>query len=125
MNYYKIYKQLINKRISNPIDPTIVKCQKHHIKPKSCGGDDEAYNLIYLTMREHYIAHLLLTKCNISFSEKAAQIKACKMIIHFKDIFCDITKRQWDFKYNRALYKHLQRPDLFPTLTSYIRFKHS
>ena len=125
MNYYKIYKQLINKRISNPIDPTMVKCQKHHIKPRSCGGDDAAYNLIYLTMREHYIAHLLLTKCNISFSEKAAQIKACKCIIHFKDRFCDITKIQWDFKYNRALYKHLQQPDLFPTLTSYIRFEHS
>lgn len=41
MNYYKIYKQLINKRISNPIDPTIVKCQKHHIKPKSCGENDD------------------------------------------------------------------------------------
>lgn len=34
----------------------------HHIVPKSEGGGDEPENLVCLTLREHYIAHLLLAK---------------------------------------------------------------
>jgi len=34
----------------------------HHIIPKSLGGADEDYNLIKLTYREHFIAHLILWK---------------------------------------------------------------
>lgn len=119
MNYYKIYRQLIEKRIRNPIDSTIVRCQRHHIKPKSLGGSDEAFNIINLTMREHYIAHLLLSKC-VPFYEKKGQLSACRIILHFKDRFCSITQNSWSFKYNRALYKHIQHPDLYPTLTCYI-----
>jgi hypothetical protein len=35
----------------------------HHIIPRSLGGSDEVSNLIRLTPREHYIAHLILWKC--------------------------------------------------------------
>ena len=35
--------------------------EKHHIIPTCCGGNDEVSNLIMLTRREHYIAHLLLS----------------------------------------------------------------
>ena len=34
----------------------------HHVIPKSLGGDDDVTNLVALTAREHYIAHLLLVK---------------------------------------------------------------
>ena len=36
--------------------------EKHHIIPRSLGGSDEEENLVLLTAREHFIAHLLLTK---------------------------------------------------------------
>ena len=37
--------------------------EKHHIIPRSCGGSEDASNLVFLTIREHVICHLLLTKC--------------------------------------------------------------
>lgn len=36
--------------------------EKHHIIPKSCGGDNSKDNLVVLTAKEHFICHLLLTK---------------------------------------------------------------
>lgn len=36
--------------------------EHHHIIPKALGGSDSLDNLVYLTAREHYIAHLLLTR---------------------------------------------------------------
>lgn len=34
--------------------------EKHHIIPRSMGGSDDKTNLVNLTAKEHYIAHLLL-----------------------------------------------------------------
>lgn len=36
--------------------------ERHHIIPKSLGGTNDNENLIYLTAKEHFIAHHLLTK---------------------------------------------------------------
>lgn len=36
--------------------------EKHHIIPRTLGGDDSADNLVVLSAREHFVAHLLLTK---------------------------------------------------------------
>ena len=36
--------------------------ERHHIIPKSLGGDDSKENLVNLTAREHFICHWLLTK---------------------------------------------------------------
>jgi hypothetical protein len=36
--------------------------ESHHITPKSLGGDNSKTNLVYLTAREHFVAHWLLTK---------------------------------------------------------------
>lgn len=36
--------------------------EKHHIIPKSFGGSNKKENLVKLTVKEHYICHLLLTK---------------------------------------------------------------
>ena len=35
---------------------------KHHIIPKCLGGSNASENLVRFTAREHFIAHLLLTK---------------------------------------------------------------
>lgn len=63
MNYAATYCALISKRLRNPIK----KCgngtvETHHIIPRSEGGLDEKDNLVNLTTREHYVAHLLLAK---------------------------------------------------------------
>jgi stress-induced morphogen len=36
--------------------------EKHHIIPRSLGGTDEATNLVKLNARQHFIAHLMLSK---------------------------------------------------------------
>jgi len=59
--YFKIYKSLIEKRLLYPVEIGTY-CETHHILPKSIGGDNSKDNLIKLSAREHYIAHLLLTK---------------------------------------------------------------
>jgi hypothetical protein len=59
MNYPKIYQQLIERAKNRTIDGY---CEKHHIVPRCLGGDDSKQNLVRLTAREHFIAHLLLVK---------------------------------------------------------------
>ena len=59
--YYQWYQNLINKAKTRTLDNTVYQ-EKHHIVPKSFGGSDSQDNLVSLTMREHYVAHLLLSK---------------------------------------------------------------
>lgn len=60
MNYHRIYQNLVIKTLNrNKIDMIV---ERHHILPKSMGGSDRKNNIVYLTPREHYIAHLLLWK---------------------------------------------------------------
>lgn len=62
MDYHKHYSNLIESRrllIRNKKDGIY---EQHHIIPKCFGGSNKSYNLILLTPREHYIAHLLLTQ---------------------------------------------------------------
>ena len=59
MNYKKIYDDLILKRTS---DPAKVNVEKHHIIPKCIGGSNDSDNIVCLTAREHFIAHVLLCK---------------------------------------------------------------
>lgn len=58
--YSKWYNNIISNaksRISNNL-----YVEKHHIIPKSLGGDNSIENIILLSAREHYICHLLLPK---------------------------------------------------------------
>ena len=59
--YTKTYRAIINRAKFRQI-PANGYVEKHHIIPKSLGGDNSAENLIKLTAREHFICHLLLTK---------------------------------------------------------------
>ena len=58
MNYRKIYFKLIRKAISENRVKGEIYYESHHIIPESCGG----VGTVLLTAREHFIAHLLLTK---------------------------------------------------------------
>jgi hypothetical protein len=63
MNYKKHYEKLISSRkllIRNKKDGNYY--EKHHILPKSLGGANDKNNLVLLTGKEHFIAHLLLSR---------------------------------------------------------------
>ena len=45
-------------------NPEGIVYERHHIKPRCIGGTDDMYNLVDLTLREHYIAHMLLAEEN-------------------------------------------------------------
>jgi hypothetical protein len=75
MDYEKIYKKLIESRVNlNRKKNKKEYFEKHHIKPKSLGGSDEKDNLVLLTTKEHFLAHLLLIKIHI---EKKENYKMC------------------------------------------------
>lgn len=59
MNYSAHYTLLIERA---KIRTATGYKEAHHIIPKCLGGTDELSNLVDLTAREHYIAHILLAK---------------------------------------------------------------
>lgn len=57
--YTKWYMALVTSRKLMKRDGYV---EKHHIIPVSLGGSNDSTNLVSLTAREHFIAHLLLTR---------------------------------------------------------------
>lgn len=51
----------MKKASDRELDKSLYK-ERHHIIPKCLGGDNKKCNLVNLLPREHYIAHLLLSK---------------------------------------------------------------
>lgn len=78
MDYNRIYRELIDNAITR--EPLIGYVETHHIIPKCVGGTDDKCNLVDLTAREHFIAHLLLTKlyddANIVYAYNMMYIKS-------------------------------------------------
>jgi hypothetical protein len=63
--YKKWYDKLMSKRQLNILNKKSNYCESHHIIPKSLGGSNTKNNLVLLSAREHFIAHLLLTKFTV------------------------------------------------------------
>lgn len=61
MNYNKLYDRIINRAIHRNL-PKDFYVEKHHIVPRCQGGTDDASNIVALTAKEHYIAHICLAK---------------------------------------------------------------
>jgi hypothetical protein len=59
MDYKRIYYSLINS-CKDRVISSGVYYEKHHILPKCFGGKKCKSNIVYLTCREHFIAHKLL-----------------------------------------------------------------
>lgn len=59
MNYQKVYDCVV---LLNHTFFEGEYFETHHKVPKSIGGTNDRNNLVNLTAREHYIAHLLLVK---------------------------------------------------------------
>lgn len=77
MDYQKIYDNLVKKRLENP--PT-EKFERHHIVPRSLGGSDDKENIVKLTLREHYIAHLLLCRIHRGTRNYFPMLRALNMM---------------------------------------------
>lgn len=61
--YYKWYSNIIDLALKeNRTKGDGIKYERHHIVPKALGGTNEKTNLVYLTPKEHFICHHLLTK---------------------------------------------------------------
>lgn len=76
MDYQKHYDLLIKKAKSRILEGYI---ERHHIIPKCFGGSNEHENLVELTAREHFIAHLLLYKMQTEKRKRYQMLKACIM----------------------------------------------
>lgn len=80
--YKKTYDSLIEKgRAENYITPTTenIYYHVHHIVPRCLGGTDEAGNLVKLTVRQHIIAHMLLS---CIYPENAKLVAAAFLMIN-------------------------------------------
>lgn len=60
MNYSLHYQKLISRAKTR--EPLTGYKERHHIVPRCMGGTDDKENIVELTAREHFVAHLLLTK---------------------------------------------------------------
>ena len=66
--------------------------EKHHIIPRCIGGSDKKENLVWLTAREHYIAHWLLTK----ISNNRDFAKGFRLMGITKKVQRKLTSRQFE-----------------------------
>ena len=62
MNYNRIYNKIVENAIKETRSKGQIYYEKHHILPRSLGGNNSINNLVLLTGREHYICHILLAK---------------------------------------------------------------
>lgn len=60
MNYERHYSLLVSSRKTLKTESDYHEA--HHIVPRSFGGSDNKSNMVNLTPREHFVAHLLLAK---------------------------------------------------------------
>lgn len=92
--------------------------EKHHIIPRSIGGDNSKQNLVLLTTREHMICHLLLTKMCSLLEHSRCMIHAARLMIDRTK--CNRTKllaqiRKQSFKIKSETQKG--KPSTFNDLT--------
>lgn len=61
----------------------IDKCEKHHILPKSfgLGGEKDPVNLVELSLREHFICHLLLPKFLVNAKHRSQMLHAANRMV--------------------------------------------
>lgn len=57
--YTNLYFMIISRAA---LRETNAKIEKHHVIPKSLGGNNSSDNIVKLTLREHFLCHTLLTK---------------------------------------------------------------
>ena len=87
--YVKTYFAIMNRAQLRPVPFTHWRkrnqndqyYEAHHIHPRSLGGADDETNIAYLTAKEHFVAHLLLTKMLEGEDLRKMQYALSKMLI--------------------------------------------
>ena len=122
MNYRTIYAELVSSR-KNRSESTEQYYESHHIKPRCFGGDGDCRNhkhanIVRLTVREHFIAHLLLTKiypgslamhkalwmmCNKNRNNKEAYLPSSRMFEKIRGEYILNTKGEKNHMYGKKL----------------------
>jgi rubrerythrin len=80
-NKYTLWYNNIIDRARERDLPADTYTEKHHIIPRSLGGNNSVDNIVSLTAREHFVAHWLLTKMTVG-AEQKKMAYACKMMMH-------------------------------------------
>lgn len=96
MNYKKIYDNLIESANINPKEDRYKEL--HHIIPLCMGGSDENDNKVFLTARQHYLAHWLLYK-----------IYRTSSLVHAWHSMSRIGKGQEERKINSHLFEYCKK----------------
>jgi hypothetical protein len=116
LKYYKIYDALIHRARYRTLPETTIT-EIHHVKPRCLGGDDSKTNLVSLTVREHFFAHLLLCKI---YPENIGLYKAVFLMSNTREL-----KSSRDFEKMRSTWrrilskrKHLRKIRKMMTSTS-------
>ena len=93
MNYKKVYNSLITKRKTCKFEGYT---ETHHILPKSLGGTNDRSNLVQLTAREHFIAHLLLVKMYTPGTIEWIKMQKALMLMYSESFYqCRYTPSKW------------------------------
>ena len=74
------YEKWYNQIILNSKNEKLLGHEQHHILPKSLGGTDDKTNLVYITAREHFVCHWLLTKIYPTGEEHWKMLNALRMM---------------------------------------------
>ena len=67
MNYLSIYNSIMQRARERTLEHGF---ERHHVVPKSLGGANNLANLVRLTLREHFVAHKLLTRIHAGEAQK-------------------------------------------------------
>ena len=76
--YFNIITKAQSRGIKSKLDARKRFCldvERHHITPKCLGGTNDKINLVFLTLKEHFVGHWLLTKMTEG-KEKAKMLYA-------------------------------------------------
>jgi hypothetical protein len=94
--YTKIYRSIIENSKAKNRKKGEEYYENHHIIPKSLGGSNSKDNLVFLTPREHFICHLILTKITVD-SDRVKMIYALRRLANSN---IKLTSRQYDIVRN-------------------------
>jgi len=103
MNYEEHYNRLIDKARNRIINRNSDYYELHHIIPRSIGGSNESINLVYLTAKEHYIAHRLLTKIKVGLEKYKMIYALLAMSMKNKDTINRHTIPSRVYEYNKKM----------------------
>lgn len=85
----------------------------HHILPLSLGGTNENFNLVPLTAREHFLAHLLLTKMTTGLAKRKMSYAFSFMLtVNSKLERRHKANSRW-YEYSRILLSETQKGRIF------------